>query len=196
MNGDRRTRAAAAALVVVAIGLAGCARAGREKPGAPRAEASAGEPASPGLRVGDPFPSYSARALDGPAFSVADHRGEVILLNLWATWCVPCRAEVPVLEGLHQKHKGDRFQVVGVSMDAADQESVVRQLIREEKVTYPIALDPDANLQTLLEAMAIPASALIDRQGRLAWIHIGAIRENDPRLEKALKMALAGPSVR
>jgi len=76
-------------------------------------------------------------------------------------------------------------------MDAADQEAVVRELVRKEKVTYPIALDPDANLQTLLEAMAIPASALMDRDGRLVWIRIGAIRDKDPDLAKALKAALA-----
>jgi len=141
-------------------------------------------------KLGEIFPSYRAASLDGSSFDLNQRRGEVILLNLWATWCGPCRAEIPELEALHRQNAGRRFAVIGVSIDSEDQKGAVRDFVKKQQITYPIVLDPDATLQSLLQTSAIPTSALIDREGRVVWMKVGAIRANDAGLEEALKKTL------
>ena len=141
-------------------------------------------------KVGEIFPTYRAVSLDGSSFDLSQRRGEVILLNLWAIWCGPCRAEIPELEALHRRNAGKKFAVIGVSMDSEDQKGAVAEFVKTQQITYPIVLDPDATLQSLLQTSAIPTSALIDREGRVVWIKVGAIAANDAGLEEALKKTL------
>ena len=85
------------------------------------------------------MPAYSTETLDGKHFDVAAERGNVVLLNLWATWCVPCRYEIPELQALHNRYASRGFKVIGVSLDESGADTV-KQFVSEEKITYPIAL--------------------------------------------------------
>jgi thiol-disulfide isomerase/thioredoxin len=151
------------------------------------------EPADP-TAVGAVMPDFNAKMLDGKTFDVKEQRGKVVLLNLWATWCGPCRAEIPELIALYGKHSANGLEIVGVSLDDASAESAVRGFVKEQKITYPIALDPDGKLANDFRTSVIPTSVLVDRGGKIRWRHIGAIEPNDKELESAVLKAIAAKS--
>ena len=154
--------------------------------------ACAGEraPARAVVEVGRPAPAYAATALGGAERSLGDLRGKVVLLNVWATWCAPCREEIPYLQSLYERNAARGFEIVGVSVDARGSEKAIEEFRRDFAMTYPIWLDPDERVQTLYMALGVPASYLIDRRGVLRWKHLGAIRSDDPMLTQALELAL------
>ncbi len=160
----------------------------KAKPAAQTREA-APEPTTTGIEVGGTMPAYAATSLDGSKFDLAARRDKVVLLNLWATWCGPCRYEIPELQALHAKYGSKGFEVVGVSLDEGGAE-VVKPFVDEQKITYPIVLDPDGLLADILAASVLPTSALVDRDGKVVWKHIGIVLPNDETLAKAIEQAL------
>jgi thiol-disulfide isomerase/thioredoxin len=176
-----------AAFVVV---LGGCKRGEtavqRQKPAtAQTATAQTATGAEPGAMM----PEYSATNLDGSKFELATRRDKVVLLNLWATWCGPCRYEIPELQRMHNQYGGRGFEVVGVSVDESGVESV-REFVGENKMTYPVVLDPEGKLANVLEASVLPTSVLIGRDGKIVWKKVGAILEGDEELKSAIEKAL------
>ncbi|HUP45925.1 MAG TPA: TlpA disulfide reductase family protein [Thermoanaerobaculia bacterium] len=148
--------------------------------------------APPGVAaVGSPMPSYSAPLLDGSQFDIASERGNVVFLNLWATWCGPCRYEIPELEKLHNDLADRRFKVVGVSVDEGS-DQVVREFVDEAKMTYPVALDPAGRLATILDTTILPTSIIVDRRGNVVWKKFGVVSAGDPEMMRVLETALAG----
>ena len=139
--------------------------------------------------VGSVMPDYKASLLDGSEFSVANERGNVVFLNLWATWCGPCRYEIPELEKLHADHAARKFKVVGVSVDEGG-EQLVRDFVKEQEMTYPVALDPQGRLAEMLETTILPTSIIVDRQGKVVWKHFGVVTISDPEMMRALEAAL------
>jgi cytochrome c biogenesis protein CcmG/thiol:disulfide interchange protein DsbE len=165
-----------AIIVAALLVLAGCHR---EPPPAPPAKA-----------FGPPMPPYKAKWLDGKPFDVTGEKGSVVLLNLWATWCAPCRFEIPDLARLHAKYASRGFKVIGVSVDeggAAD----VKPFVADQKIQYPIVLDPEGKLATLLKTEVIPTSIVVDKSGNVVWKHFGIVDTNDATLKAALESALA-----
>ncbi|HEX7151738.1 MAG TPA: TlpA disulfide reductase family protein [Thermoanaerobaculia bacterium] len=142
-----------------------------------------------GSEVGQQMPAYSAPYLDGKLFSVADRKGKVVLLNLWATWCGPCRVEIPELEKMHAEYSPRGFEVVGVTVDEYPAEAI-QKFADQQKMTYPIVLDPEGKLANLFETTVIPTTVLLDRSGKIVWKHQGPVMAKDPELMKALEEAL------
>ena len=140
--------------------------------------------------VGKPAPAYQAVDLQGNAASLAALKGKVVLLGSWATWCYPCREEIPYLQQLHEERSKDGLAVVGVSVDAEGQETQIRDFIDEFKMTYPIWRDPAERIQTTFYAIGVPSSYLIDRKGILRWKHLGIVRATDTSFTNALERAL------
>lgn len=180
------------ALTIVAFG---CKRA--EKPVAhgygtttqPQQTSAPSRTAAVGTDVGSAMPEYSAMWLDGSKFELASKRDKVVLLNLWATWCGPCRYEIPELESLHTKYATRGLEVIGVSVDESGVESV-RDFVKEQKMTYPIAIDPEGKLANIFQTSVLPTSVVIDRAGKIVWKQFGAIEPNDPALVQAIEKAL------
>ena len=141
------------------------------------------------IDVGAPMPAYTAKWLDGTNFDLAAEKGNVLLLNLWATWCAPCRFEIPELDKLHAKYAGRRFKVIGVSVDEGGPADV-KQFLSEQKISYPIALDPDGKLATILRTTVLPTTVLVDRTGKVAWKHFGIVNTSDASLTRAIESAL------
>jgi peroxiredoxin len=110
-----------------------------------------------------PTPDFKLTAPDGKKISLKDFRGKVILLNFWASWCVPCREEMPAMEKLYQEYKGDNFVVLAVAVKDRKQDAL--DFVKEIKITYPIALDPDAQVGGLYGAWGLPATYLIGPKG-------------------------------
>jgi thiol-disulfide isomerase/thioredoxin len=143
------------------------------------------------VEIGQPAPRYAAVTLSGDSAATAALAGKVVLLNIWATWCAPCRQEIPYLESVYQKHAPNGLEIVGVSVDARGQDAEIREFAKDFGMTYPIWRDPDERIQSLYLSLGVPASYLIDRQGILRWRRIGVISEADTTFTRALEAALA-----
>ena len=148
------------------------------------------EPQPPAKAFGPPMPPYKAQWLDGKSLDIEDEKGTVVLLNIWATWCGPCRFEIPELGKLHAKYASRGFKVIGVSVDEGGAGDV-KQFVADQKIVYPIALDPEGKLATLLKTTVIPTSIVVDRTGNVVWKHFGIVDMNDATLTKAVESALA-----
>jgi cytochrome c-type biogenesis protein len=144
--------------------------------------------------IGQPAPTYRTISLTGDSVSLDQARGRVLLLNVWATWCHPCREEIPVLRALHERYSGRGLELVGVSVDARGEEETIREFARDFTMTYPLWLDPDERVQSTFLAIGVPATFLIDREGVLRWRHIGPVRANDTTLVRELERALGADS--
>ncbi|HEX2834836.1 MAG TPA: TlpA disulfide reductase family protein [Thermoanaerobaculia bacterium] len=142
-----------------------------------------------GIDVGSRMPEYSAMWLDGSKFDLAGKRDKVVLLNIWATWCGPCRFEIPELQRLHNQYAAQGFEVIGVSVDESGPEAV-KQFVADEKIAYPIALDPDGKIATLMQTSVLPTTVLVGRDGRILWKKQMVVTENDEELKKAIESAL------
>lgn len=135
-------------------------------------------------------PAYSARTLDGDSISLADLRGAPVLLNVWATWCAPCRQEIPQLQALHEEHGARGLRVIGVTVDSRSAADDVRAFIDEFGITYDIWWDPDQNAVSAFEAVGVPLTVLIGPGGQLHWRHLGVLRADDASLQAALETVL------
>jgi cytochrome c biogenesis protein CcmG/thiol:disulfide interchange protein DsbE len=142
------------------------------------------------IAIGKPAPAYASRTLAGDSISLAAMRGKVVLLNVWATWCHPCRDEIPQLEALHQTHAAKGLEVVGVSIDAAGTQDGIRAFIRDFKMTYRVWYDPDELVSSQFLTIGVPETFLIDRDGVIRWRKIGPIQHGDTTLSIALSRAL------
>ncbi len=127
-----------------------------------------------------PAPDLVGETLDGETFRLADHLGEVVVLNVWASWCAPCRAEAPVLAQV----SGDLADqgVLFVGLDTRDSDASARGFVERFDIPYPNVLDRDGRLQLLfsnsLPPQAIPSTVVIDRQGRVAGRILGKASES------------------
>ncbi len=135
-------------------------------------------------------PTVEAVTLAGDSVALADLRGEVVLLNVWATWCVPCRKEAPELEALHRTHADNGLHVVGVTVDNRGAEAQIRDFVDRHEMTYDIWWDPDGTVIDTFGAAGVPLTVLIDRDGRIAWRHLGAFTADDASLRNALQKTL------
>lgn len=156
--------------------------------GKTKAAARSAAPAT-GTDIGATMPEYTAMWLDGSKFDVASKRDKVVLLNIWATWCGPCRIEIPELQRLHDKYASRGFEVIGISVDESGIEPV-KQFIDQQKVTYPIALDAEGKIAALFQTNFLPTSVLLDRSGKIVWKRLGLIERDDPEVLKAIEEAL------
>lgn len=183
-------------LVAVCLSLfvSGACRRGEKAQGTPDPKtgtesAQAPATAAAGTEPGAMFPEYSAMNLDGSRFEMASRRNKVVLVNVWATWCGPCRFEIPELQRIHNAYAARNFEVVGVSVDESGIETV-RQFATEQKMTYPVVLDPQGKIANMLETSVLPTSVLVGRDGRILWKKVGAIFEGDEELKSAIEKAL------
>ena len=127
-----------------------------------------------------PAPELQGETLDGGTFSLAEHRGEVVILNVWASWCAPCRAEAPTLESVWTAVQGEGVQFVG--LDTRDTVAAAAAFVEKYGVTYPNVIDTDGQLQLLfgdsLPPQAIPSTVVIDKEGRVAGRILGRASES------------------
>jgi cytochrome c biogenesis protein CcmG, thiol:disulfide interchange protein DsbE len=139
-------------------------------------------------RVEYPAPDLTLTDLEGNSVSLVDLQGRVVLVNNWATWCPPCRAEMPTLDAYYQAHKEKGFTLVAV--DSGEPAEVVDRFVENYSLSFPIWLDPSAKALRAFRNNSLPSSYVVDREGiiRLAWT--GAISRDmlekhvTPLLEK------------
>ena len=151
-----------------------------------------GGKAAPDVRpeVGYLAPDFTLPDLDGKTVRLSDFRGKkAIFLNFWATWCVPCRQEMPTMEKAYQEYKGRGLEILAVSL-AAGSKSVVKNFMQELKLSFPALLDPEMEVLRLYRQFSIPASFLIDKQGIVRHRELGYRDWTTPESRKLLEAIL------
>jgi peroxiredoxin len=123
-------------------------------------------------------PEFTLKDANGAAVKLADYKGKVVLLNFWATWCGPCKLEIPWFVEFEQKYKDRDFAVLGVSFDDDGWKSV-RPYVEQHKINYRIMIGSEAIGQLYGNVDALPTSFIIDRQGRIAARHEGLVDKQD-----------------
>ncbi len=132
---------------------------------------------------------FAGKTTKGKDVSLADYRGKVVLVNVWASWCAPCKKELPELQEMHHAH-GDDFAVLGISIDKARNHQAVKGLMGQFGVDYPVILDTDGQSVQTFGVEGYPTSVLIDRNGVERWRRTGIIQPGDNEAETAIKAAL------
>jgi len=147
---------------------------------------------APTLSRGDPAPDFAAVSLKGGfPVSLDDYRGHTLLVNLWATWCEPCKTETPYLQSLYEEHRDRGLRILGVSVDRKADLHAVADFARDMGVEYDIALDPMATSREAFRARGLPTSVLIDREGVVYFSWIGPVPEDDPTFLAGLNDVLS-----
>ncbi len=170
-NLSRSGRAALGLLVVALLGLI---------------LAQACTPSS-GVNVGELAPDFTLVDLEGNQVTLSDFRGKTVFLNFWATWCPPCRAEMPEMEAVYQEYKDKGVVVIGV--DIMEAESEVRQFVEQGGYSWTFVLDTSGEVAGNYEIAAIPTSFFIDREGVIQVVNIGAMtkRAMEDKLAEAMR---------
>lgn len=120
-----------------------------------------------------PAPSLTLNDLDGNPHSLAEYRGQVVLVNLWATWCPPCVEELPTLNGFYRDYARHGFVLIGIN--DGEELSVVKDYVARTRLTFPVWTDPSYLSESAFGTMNLPSSYVIDRQGQVRLQWIGAI---------------------
>ena len=129
--------------------------------------------AIPSPREGFAAPQVDLERLEGDRVRLSDLRGRVVVLNIWASWCPPCRAEMPALQVLHEQRAGQGVVVLGINSTVQDSEQAARDFAAEYGLTFPIALDRDGEATRLYQVRALPSTFFIDRQGIIRRVVVG-----------------------
>jgi peroxiredoxin len=151
------------------------------------------EAGSSGIEVAERVPEYSAMDMEGNEVALADYEGQVVLLNIWATWCGPCRIEMPSINALHERYKDRGFTVVAVSIDAGrGYREKVDEFVSEHELDFPILLDPDGRIMRTIRAVGVPETLVLDREGKIVKRVVGATnwdsRGNRAMIEQLFRM--------
>lgn len=161
-------------------------------PSSQSAAPAAPAPASPGdsvppVAAGEMAPNFTLKSLSGKEITLDKLRGKVVILNLWATWCGPCRLEMPSMETLYEEFKGNRnFVLLAASQDTASP-ATVAAFVKKNGYHFTVLLDPKNLLTTAYGASGVPETFVIDRNGRIVAHHLGAFDWSRPDVKQALE---------
>ena len=122
-----------------------------------------------GIKVGEPAADFTLSSRSGEPVSMASLKGQVVLLNFWASWCGPCRQEFPLLDTIHKKYKKIGFTVIGLNVEPDSKDAEV--FLKQNPVSFPIVYDPKDDLSKRYGIGGMPSVALIDRKGIVRWMH-------------------------
>lgn len=123
------------------------------------------------IAANTPAPDFSLDARGGQKISLSQFKGQVVMINFWATWCGPCRQEMPLLDAMYQKYKRMGFTLIGVNVEPDS--NAAEDFLKKLPVSFPIAFDPDSRVSKLYSVQGMPSSVIIDRKGNARVIHKG-----------------------
>lgn len=126
--------------------------------------------ASSGME-GQPAPDFALKSSTGENLRLSEFRGDVVMINFWATWCGPCRQEMPLLDELHNRYERVGFNLLGVNID--DDSRRAMQMIDELGVDFPVLFDARKEVSELYDVETMPVTVLVDREGTVRYVHLG-----------------------
>jgi peroxiredoxin len=124
-----------------------------------------------GSETGGPAPAFTLTTVNGDSATLSQYKGQVVMLNFWATWCGPCQQEMPLLDQMYRKYKPAGFTLIGVNVDK--DAPPVRQLLDRKPVGFPVLLDPASQVSKAYHVDEMPSTVLIDRKGNVRYLHRG-----------------------
>lgn len=134
------------------------------------------------ITIGKRPPDFSLPGLHGETIKLSDYRGQVVLVNFWATWCPPCRVEMPEFESVYQDYRDQNFEIIGI--DQGEPLDLVRSYLEENPYSWVFALDESGEASTKYGVYGLPQSFLLDEEGRVAYIWHGLVTRDS--LERQL----------
>lgn len=129
--------------------------------------------AASGIKNGNRAPDFELTTLEGDKVKLSDFRGKVVFVNIWATWCPPCRAEMPEMVRYYKDHSSKNVEVLAVNLTDSDSEKEVKKFAQEYKLNFPVLLDPDGKVGNTYKTVTIPTTFIIDKKGIIKQKHIG-----------------------
>jgi len=139
-----------------------------------------------------PAPDFTFPDLNERYISLSDHKGKVVLVNIWATWCPPCVYEMPSMERLYKEFKGENFEILAVSIDTGGKD-IVAPFMKKYKLTFPALLDPKGTIKTLYAVTGVPESYIIDKQGIIIEKIIGGRDWTTPEIFRFFNSLIQRP---
>lgn len=127
--------------------------------------------AKAGSEMKQPAPNFTLKSNSGKNIKLSELRGQVVLLNFWASWCGPCRTEMPLLVKIHDKYKGMGFTILGVNVE--EDTAPAKSIITKTKISFPVLFDVTNSVSKLYNVSAMPSTVLIDRDGNMRYLHEG-----------------------
>ena len=144
------------------------------------------------MAIGDPVPAYATRTLAGDSAHVGNGQPQPLtLLNIWATWCVPCQKEFPDIERIHREYGPRGLRVLAVSVDSNIDDTKIREFMRRYQATFLVGHDAEGSIRTRYQSLGIPESYLISPDGKLLFRNPGAFPEGAANVRAAIEAALA-----
>ena len=135
-----------------------------------------------------PAPDFTLRTMDGKNLRLQELRGRVVMVNFWATWCGPCRQEMPQLDLLYQKYKSSGFVLLGVNVDEDVRKAT--DVAAKLGVTFPVLLDTDKAVSKLYDLSTMPSTVIIDRDGKVRYLHRGYLAGYEDNYDKQIRELL------
>jgi peroxiredoxin len=125
----------------------------------------------PAFAGASPAPEFSLPSRDGDSVSLQELKGQVVMLNFWASWCGPCRQEMPLLDQMHRRYSSLGFTLLGVNVEASTQDA--ERWLAQTPVSFPVLFDANNEVSRLYDVNAMPSTVFIDRQGNVRYLHRG-----------------------
>jgi peroxiredoxin len=124
-----------------------------------------------GAEVEGPAPDFALKSGSGANLRLSEFRGEVVMINFWASWCGPCRQEMPLLDELYSQYKPLGFTILGVNVE--EDSSKAKEVLEDIPVSFPVLFDTDSTVSKLYNVVAMPSTVLVDRDGNMRYLHRG-----------------------
>jgi cytochrome c biogenesis protein CcmG/thiol:disulfide interchange protein DsbE len=140
----------------------------------------------PAPREGFLAPVFELETLAGGSSSLSDYRGQIVVLNLWASWCPPCRAEMPAIQSLYEQYREEGLTVLSINMTSQDSATAAASFVGEYRLTFPVLLDRTGLVGNLYRMRALPTTFFIDREGVIQEVIVGG-----PMSELTLQLKIA-----
>ncbi|MBA1148101.1 TlpA family protein disulfide reductase [Ectothiorhodospiraceae bacterium WFHF3C12] len=137
------------------------------------------------LSKNEPAPGFTLKSNSGDNVKLSELRGQVVMVNFWASWCGPCRQEMPLLDALHQRYKSLGFTVLGVNVE--EDPAAARDLLDEVPVSFPILFDSSNRVSEAYEVDAMPSTVILDRDGNVRYIHKGYVPGDENKYQEVVR---------
>jgi len=132
-----------------------------------------------------PAPDFTLKSRSGENLKLSEYRGDVVLINFWASWCGPCRQEMPLLEGIYKKYRDLGFTLLAVNVD--EDPSKAEDLLKDIPVTFPVLFDNASKVSKLYKVVAMPSTVIIDRDGNMRFLHKGYLPGYEEKYREQIK---------
>ncbi len=123
------------------------------------------------VKLSEAAPDFTLKSLQGSNLRLEEYRGQVVLINFWASWCGPCRQEMPILDRLHQRYEDTGFAVLGVNVEG--EVKPAKEIVDKTNVTFPVLIDEGQAVSELYDLEAMPSTVVVDRDGVVRYVHRG-----------------------